>query len=281
MAKGLRLSRLIKISTVVPLVVMACANADERATSGAAAGSSPPVGDVGVLQLRVSVVSSYPHDPEAFTQGLLWFEGKLYESTGLRGQSSVRRVELQTGTVERKADLAPTLFGEGLARVGESLIQLTWQSGQAIRYDVASLAPQAQHAYAGEGWGLCHDGVDLWRSDGSSTLRRHDPEDLGERGQLAVRLRGEPVEMLNELECAEGWIYANVLNRKEIVRIDPGSGRVMAVVDASELPGGDTVQGRGPLNGIAYRPESQTFLLTGKRWPKLFEVVFVQSAGTR
>jgi glutaminyl-peptide cyclotransferase len=262
---------------VVPLLLVACANGDEPMK--AASGTSAATAGTDVLRLRARVVASFPHDPGAFTQGLLWFEGKLYESTGLWGASSIRRVDLRTGTVEKQADLSGRLFGEGLARIGRSLVQLTWQNRRAIRYDLQSFAPLTEHVYEGEGWGLCHDGVDVWRSDGSSSLWLHDQTTFAQQGRLEVRLRGEPVEQLNELECAEGWIYANVLGSDEIVRIDPGSGRVVAVIDASGLLGTNPGQRAGPLNGIAYRSESQTFLLTGKNWPKLFEVVFVEASG--
>jgi len=259
----------------VPLLVAACANGDEPKQAASATPSAATSTDV--LRLRARVVSSFPHDPQAFTQGLLWFEGKLFESTGMWGRSSVRRVDLGTGMVEKKVDLASSLFGEGLARVGGSLLQLTWQNGRAIRYDIESFDWLSEHAYDSEGWGLCHDGVDMWRSDGSSVLRIHDSTTFAEQGRVEVRLHGEPVEQLNELECAEGWIYANILGSDEIVRIDPGSGRVVAVVDASGLLAFDEGRAVGPLNGIAYRSEAQTFLLTGKQWPKLFEVVFVET----
>ncbi len=265
----------MRVLLVVPLLVVACANGDEPVE--AASGSSSAAAEVEVLRLRTRVVASFPHDPEAFTQGLLWFEGKIYESTGLWGASSIRRVDLHTGDVEKRADLSSRLFGEGLARIGDSLVQLTWQARRAIRYDLRSFVEVSEHKYDGEGWGLCHDGVDVWRSDGSSVLWRHDQTTFGELGRLEVRLRGDSIEGLNELECAEGWIYANVLGSDEIVRIDAGSGRVVAVIDASGLLSSREAQAAGPLNGIAYRPESQTFLLTGKQWPKLFEVVFVEA----
>jgi len=232
-----------------------------------------------VIRLVPRVIATYPHDPDASTQGLLWHDGWLYESTGLWGRSSLRRVDLATGRVDQRVELDQSLFGEGLARVGQSLVQLTWQNGIALRYDLGSFAVAARHTYLGEGWGLCYDRVDLWRSDGSSVLRRHDPTTFEEIGSVEVTLRGAPLTRLNELECAEGWIYANVLQSEEIVRIDARTGRVMAVVDASPLPAATDRREAGVLNGIAYREETQSFFLTGKTWPMLFEVVFVEARG--
>jgi glutamine cyclotransferase len=269
-----RLARFARNLAVVSLVAMACANGEQRGDTGAVAMPVQVLANADLLQLSARIVAEFPHDADAFTQGLLWFEGRVYESTGLRGGSTVRQVDLETGTVERKIDLPQQLFGEGLARIDGSLLQLTWQAGRAIRYDIDSFEVLAEHVYDGEGWGLCYDGVDVWRSDGTPTLQIHDPLTFAGTGRRDVHLRGEQVTGLNELECAEGWIYANVLGGQEILRIDPGSGRVMAVIDASDLVrrvGGEA----GVLNGIAYRSESQTFLLTGKNWPAVFEVVFV------
>ena len=229
----------------------------------------------GLEYLTAEVVNVYPHDRSAFTQGLLWHDGHLYESTGLNGASSVRRVELETGAEVQRVELPPELFGEGLERVGEELIQLTWRSTRALRYNAADLESRGEYSFPGEGWGLCLLGNSLWRSDGTAALWEHDPVSFDVRRRLAVDLEGEALARLNELECANGSIYANVLNADEIYRIDPSSGEVNARIDASGLiPAGE----RPPanvLNGIAYRPETETFLVTGKLWPKLFEVRFV------
>jgi glutaminyl-peptide cyclotransferase len=223
------------------------------------------------------VLDQFPHDPAASTQGLEWSDGKLYESTGLWGESSLRRVELESGRVEQRVDLHETYFGEGVARVGRSLWQLTWRSGRAFRYDLDSLRRIGESRYEGQGWGLCFDGVDLWRTDGSDRLHRHDPETFAELDSIEVAVGDRPVTFLNELECAEGWIYANVWQSDAIVRIDPVTGSVMAVIDASGLLPSYEREGAGVLNGIAYRGETGTFLLTGKKWPRLFEVVFVET----
>jgi glutaminyl-peptide cyclotransferase len=227
------------------------------------------------LRLTTRVIAVYPHDPEASTQGLLWHRGRLFESTGLHARSSLRRVDLESGEVEEKLDLSPDLFGEGLARVGGELVQLTWQAMRALRYELDTFEAKGEFSYEGEGWGLCFDSTNLVRSDGTDVLRFHDPRSFAVVRSLAIRLQGEPLRWLNELECAEGWIYANLLNSDEIVRIDPASGQVTARVDASGLLSQAELQRAGVLNGIAYRQDTGTFLLTGKLWPKIFEVVFV------
>ncbi|MEE8277111.1 MAG: glutaminyl-peptide cyclotransferase [Thermoanaerobaculia bacterium] len=230
-----------------------------------------------VLRLRAEVRSVRPHDPEAFTQGLLWYQGKLYESTGQYGTSSLRRIDPATGQVEQSVKLADDLFAEGLARVGERLIQLTWRAGRAIVYDLPRLEEVGRLEYTGEGWGLCFDGQRLVMSNGTDTLTLRDPESFRETGRLQVTLEGRPVRHLNELESAEGWIYANVWQSEAILRIDPSTGAVRARIDASGLLSPAERARVGILNGIAYEPLSATFLLTGKLWPKLFEVVFVEA----
>jgi glutamine cyclotransferase len=228
--------------------------------------------------LVVQVVRSYPHDRDAFTQGLLYFDGWLYESTGLPGRSTLRRVELETGRVEQQVRLEGSLFGEGLERVGDRLLQLTWQDGRALVWDLRTLRKLREHAYAGEGWGLCFDGKRLVMSDGSDRLTFRDAQSFGRLGEIAVTRLGRPVPQLNELECAQGHVYANVWQRNEIVRVDPASGRVTATIDASGLLTSRERLGTDVLNGIAYLPERGTFLLTGKLWPRLFEVKFVPKA---
>lgn len=242
-------------------------------------GTSIEAGDAGGPQrLRLEVLGRFPHDETSFTQGLLWHEGALYESTGQYGESKLRRIDLESGRVEAEHRLAPTYFGEGLARVGDRLVQLTYREGQALVYDLASFEPRGTWRYEGEGWGLCFDGRTLFMSDGTSRIARRDPESFAVTEHLPVTLEGRPVGAVNELECAEGWLYANVWQTDWVLRIDPASGGVAAIIDASPLrrglglpPGGDRV-----LNGIAYRPETATFLLTGKNWPEIFEVVFVE-----
>lgn len=232
-------------------------------------------GPAPVEQLRLEIVRVLPHDPGAFTQGLVWNGRTLYESTGLLGRSSLREVELETGRVVRRVALPPHVFGEGLALVEGRLVQLSWQNGLAFVWDAATFEPRGEHRYAGEGWGLCYDGRRLVMSDGSSTLAFRDPATFAETGRLGVTRDGDPVPYLNELECVGGAIYANIWQTDDIVRIDPASGRVTARIDARGLLAPAERAGVDVLNGIAYRPETGTFLVTGKLWPKLFEVRFV------
>jgi glutaminyl-peptide cyclotransferase len=227
-------------------------------------------------RLRVHVVRSYPHDRRAFTQGLVFDNGKLFESTGQVGQSSLREVEIATGRVIRKVDVPPPIFGEGLALVGNQLIQLTWQNGRALVYDKHTFARTGEHAYKGEGWGLCTSGQELVMTDGSATLTFRRTRDFGVIRTVTVTLDGQPLPQVNELECVGPHVYANVWMRDLIVRIDPKSGRVTQRIDAPNLLSPIERQGIDVLNGIAYDPGDQTFLITGKLWPKLFRVRFVK-----
>jgi glutamine cyclotransferase len=250
------------------LVLGGCASSPEA--------EAPAAG--GAQALRASVDHIYPHARDAFTQGLLWHEGWLYEGTGIEGASELRRVELESGRVEQSRALPPDVFGEGLALVGERLVQLTWQSERAFVYDRASFELEREHRYQGEGWGLCFDGQRLVMSDGSHVLQFRDPESFELVAEVAVRDRGTIVSRLNELECVDGEVYANVWLTQQIVRINPASGDVTAWIDAEGLLAldgvGDT-SGVDVLNGIAYVPERERFLITGKYWPNLFEVRFV------
>lgn len=245
------------------------------ASPPAAQPAAPPVPGA---RLRVEVVATYPHDPRAYTQGLLEKDGALYESTGLYGASSVRRVELASGKVQAETRLSAGLFGEGLALVGGNLVQLTWQEGKALLWDAATFRTLGELRYEGEGWGLCFDGRRLVMSDGSDLLTFRDPETFAELGRVQVKREGVPVDRLNELECVGGEIYANRWQLEEIVRLDPGSGQVTATIDAAGLLRGEERARVDVLNGIAYRALTGTFLLTGKFWPKLFEVKFVPAS---
>jgi glutamine cyclotransferase len=229
-----------------------------------------------VPALGVRVVNTYPHDPAAFTQGLLWRGGRIYESTGQYGESTLRRVDLSTGAVEKSVPLEKNFFGEGLADTGSRFVQLTWKEHTAFVYDAETFGLLDRRRYDGEGWGLCYDGRRLIMSDGSDRLTFRDPDSFEEKGQVEVTLRGRPLDRLNELECVKGSVYANVWRTDRIVQIDPGTGRVIAAIDASGLLTEEDRRSGHPniLNGIAYKPESDTFLVTGKYWPKLFEVRF-------
>ena len=241
--------------------------------SSSSSGASESATDV--TDLRVDVLREIPHDPGAYTQGLLWHEGKLYESTGQYGESDLRHVDPTSGAVERWIDLDPSLFGEGLARVGRRLIQLTWKSQIAFVYDLDTFESEDEFRYVGEGWGLTFDGRRLIMSDGSARLTFRDPQTFDETGSLRVTLRGLTFRDLNELEWVDESIYANVWQQDIIVRIDPQSGEITELIDAAGLLSLSEARGVDVLNGIAYNPKSQTFYLTGKLWPKMFEVRFV------
>jgi glutamine cyclotransferase len=238
----------------------------------------PPAGPKLPEELVPQVVRSFPHDHEAFTQGLLFFEGKLYESTGLQGRSSVRRVDPESGHVEARTELAPQLFGEGLARVGGQLFQITWRDGRALVWDLGGLKKLRELSYPGEGWGLCHDGHRLIMSDGSDHLFFRDDASFARTGDVAVTRAGEPVKKLNELECVGDEVYANVWMTDNIARIDAKTGAVTGWIDASGLLSRDERLGADVLNGIAFVPERGTFFITGKLWPRMFEVRFVPRA---
>ncbi len=230
---------------------------------------------VDVTNLRVDVLREFPHDVSAYTQGLLWYQGKLYESTGEWGESDLRRLDPTTGAVERLIDLDPSLFAEGLARVGRRLVQLTWKSEIAFVYDLDTFEREDDFRYVGEGWGLAYDGRRLIMSDGSARLTFRDPQTFDETGSLLVTLRGLAFRDLNELEWVDGSIYANVWQQDIIVRIDPRSGEISEVIDAAGLLSPRESRGADVLNGIAYDPESETFYITGKLWPKMYQVRFV------
>lgn len=235
--------------------------------------------DAAVPTLALEVVETRPHDPAAFTQGLLWHDGRVYESTGQYGASTLREVDAETGAVLRSAPVPEAYFAEGLERVGERLLQLTWKEQVAFVYDLATFEQVGEYSYQGEGWGLCYDGAYLYMSNGSPIITIRDPEtfEIAYRGR--VTYQGTPVQRLNELECVGDYIYANVWTTNSIVQIDKRDGRVVAVIDASGLLTPDEAEAADVLNGIAYDAEAETFLITGKHWPKLFEVRFVARDG--
>jgi glutamine cyclotransferase len=218
------------------------------------------------------VVARYHHDSNAFTQGLVYRDGVLYESTGLEGRSSLRKVELATGRVLQQRPVARAYFAEGLTDWHDRLIQLTWQSNVAFAYDLATFAPLRTFSYEGEGWGLTHDGTHLIMSDGSADLRFLDPTTFRETKRITVRDRGKPVNELNELEMVKGEIFANVWQTDRICRIDPATGRVVGWIDLGGLLPPAERAGVDVLNGIAYDAARDRLFVTGKLWPTLFEI---------
>jgi glutaminyl-peptide cyclotransferase len=234
-----------------------------------------------VERLAPVVIDTWPHDPEAFTQGLVWDEGRFLESTGRYGRSQLREVDATSGEVLRARSLSPREFGEGLALVGDRLIQLTYREGVAHVYDRTSFEPVGRFRYQGEGWGLCFDGEALWMSDGSDRLARRDPATFDVLGSLDVTLDGVGVSRLNELACVGTHVYANVWTSDEVMRIRTTDGRVDAVIDASALVPDEPRVRLDPdavLNGIAYDPVEERFFLTGKLWDVMYVVRFEPAA---
>jgi glutaminyl-peptide cyclotransferase len=229
--------------------------------------------------LRAQVLNTYPHDPGAFTQGLVLDGDTLYESTGAPephvNDSSLRRVDLATGKVLQKTAQPAPIFAEGLALVGPNLIQLTWKNGIVYQYDKKTFVRTKEWGYSGEGWGACYDGQALVTSDGSDRLTYRDAGSLKIQRVVHVTLGGKPLGQLNELECVAGSVWANVWQTERIVRIDAKTGRVTATVDAPNLLTPAEKSRADVLNGIAWDAATKTFLITGKWWPKLFRVKFV------
>jgi glutamine cyclotransferase len=223
--------------------------------------------------LPVTIVARHPHDANAFSQGLIWHDGALYESLGQPGRSEVRRVDLATGKVLARSAIPPAQFGEGLAAWRDQLISLTWHDGVAHRWRARDLKRLGQFRYTGEGWGLAADATALYLSDGTDAIRVLDPATFAERRRIPVTLRGGPLDQLNELEVIDGRLYANVWHTPYLVRIDPATGQVDAIVDLRPLV--REVAAADPeavANGIAWDAKGRRLFVTGKLWPTLFEV---------
>ncbi len=260
---------------VLMLALLSACNAADLARLVSGKPSAPE-------ELVPEVLKVWPHDPDSFTEGLLWHDGRLYESSGLYGKSNLRKVDLQTGSLLQRVDDPPGVFGEGIAIDGNRLFQLTWRENVGYIYELDSLTRVGTIAYDGEGWGLCFDGQHFFMSDGSAYITTRDSKTFAAIHRVEVEREGEPINMLNELECVGNSIYANVWLTNSILQIDKATGKVTAVIDASGLLTAQELAQAGPggvLNGIAFDPKQNDFLITGKRWPKLFEVKFVPKGG--
>lgn len=255
----------------------AAATAVLAAVTGGASPGLPPQEGTPIFGYRVE--HTYPHDRGAFTEGLIYRDGFLYESTGLVGQSSIRQVRLETGEVIKRRGLEAPYFGEGLTDWGDSLVLLTWQSKRGLVYDLETFTPRGTFPYQGEGWGLTHDGERLIMSDGTSTLRFLDPATFKELSRLAVTDGGAPVPRLNELEYVRGEICANVWPTDWIARISPRTGLVTGWIDLRGLlPKSAKTNEVDVLNGIAYDAEGDRLFVTGKWWPALYQIALVEES---
>nr|WP_202412888.1 glutaminyl-peptide cyclotransferase [Duganella lactea] len=237
----------------------------------------PVVASATVPTYDFKVVHSYPHDPQAFTQGLLYRDGFLYESTGLNGKSSIRKVDLATGKVLQSQNIPPQYFGEGMTASGDTLVSITWQSQTGFVFDLKTFEMKSQFAYPGEGWGLASNGKELVLSDGSATLRFLDPATFLEVRRVKVTADGIAVDQLNELEVVEGEIFANIWHTNTIARIDQRTGKITGWIDFGKLypDAGKGPNGENVMNGIAYDAEKKRLFVTGKLWPKIYEVKIV------
>jgi glutaminyl-peptide cyclotransferase len=235
----------------------------------------------GAPEYTYQIVRVYPHDTMAYTQGLVYWNGFLYEGTGIEEQSSIRKVKLETGEVLQKRDV-PNVFGEGIIIWKDRLLELTWKNQFGYIYDLATFAPKGQFQYPGEGWGLTTDGKRIIMSDGTAQLRFWDPDTLKETGRITVTDNGRPVDQLNELEWVKGEIYSNVWQSERIARIDPASGKVVGWIDLTGLlRPSDKNDLTDVLNGIAYDAAGDRLFVTGKRWPKLFEIRLSRKSGAQ
>lgn len=260
----MRVAALLLVLMLTPLPALA-------QTTAAATEVAPQPTPVPIYGFEI--VHAYPHDPAAFTQGLVFRDGVLLESTG-RSPSTIRKVRLEDGVVLQHRQLDPAYFGEGLTVFGDRMLTLTWKDGKGFIWNPDTLQPEGEFAYAGEGWGLTHDTTRLILSDGTPSLRFLDPVTLIETGRVPVTLQGRPLGQINELEWIDGEVFANIWQTDFIVRIDPATGRITGVIDLSTLM--PDRSGLDPtdavLNGIAWDPVGRRLFVTGKNWPKLFEI---------
>jgi glutaminyl-peptide cyclotransferase len=246
-------------------LVAGCSSGQPSADPGTSTSKGP------VPVVTPVVLSEMPHDTSAWIEGLEFDGPTLYEGTGVAGQSQLRELDPETGAVRRAAAVPNNYYGEGITVVGDRIWELTWQNGVAVEWDKNSLTPIREVPVNGEGWGLCNDGARVIRSDGTDRLRFHHPTTFAETGSIGVTRDGKPVTNINELDCVDGQVWANVWMSDTIVRIDPATGEVNAVVDAGQLAGQAGRDRQKVLNGIAHI-DGDEFLITGKYWPKMYRV---------
>jgi glutamine cyclotransferase len=234
-----------------------------------------------IPEYTFQIVHTFPHDPNAFTQGLIYHNGFLYEGTGLNGRSSLRKVRLETGEVVQKTDLAQQFFGEGIALVGDNLLQLTWQSHIGFVYRLSDSHWLRSFSYPGEGWGLTTNGPEVFMSDGTAEIRVWGSSTLAEKWRIKVHDGNTPIDQLNELEFVEGEIFANIWQTDRIARISPRTGEVVGWIDLKGLLSPEQpLQSGAVLNGIAYDSNRKRLFVTGKLWPNLFEIRLVPKKGS-
>lgn len=271
-----RRSRVLSVVAVGLFAVATGATACNKEAAGSGAAQESPGGSDAPARTPTyvaEVLRSWPHDTDAYTQGLLFQDGKLFESTGIVGKSSIREVELASGRVLRKKDLPEPYFGEGIVIMGNDLFELTWTSGEVFVYDAKTFEKKGQLKYEGEGWGLTTDGTSIVMSDGTAAIRFRDPKTFAVTRSITVTDHGTPVPQLNELEWVKGEIWANVYQTDQIARIDPATGTVTGWIDlAGLLPLIDRTGKEDVLNGIAYDPKTDRYIVTGKLWPKMYEI---------
>ncbi len=257
-----------------------CSNGGASAANPTAAPTAVPTAtptpEPPAPSYTYKVIHAYPHDTTAFTEGLFVDDGVFYESTGLNGKSTLRKVEIETGKILKKKDVPAEYFGEGLAELNDKLYQLTWQTKVGFIYEKGTFNKTGEFAFESEGWGLTTDGIDLIQSDGTDKIRFIDPKTFKVKRTISVVGGGAPLEEINELEYIEGEIYANVWKTNSIVRIDPATGKVVGWIDMTGILSTAEAANADVLNGIAYDHDKKRLFVTGKYWPKVFEIELVK-----
>ena len=272
----MNLSRILTIPLALALALTTPACAQSPAPAAAESGNNmAEAAAPAPVTYGYRVVATYPHDTRAFTQGLFYLDGHLYESTGQVGQSTIRKVHFEDGRVLQSVPIPPGQFGEGIVNWNDQIVSITWQGGTGYRWDLATLRRTGEWHYSGEGWGLTQNGTDIVMSDGTSAIRFLDPVTLAERRRITVTLQGVELTQLNELEWVNGEIFANIWQTPRIARIDPNSGRITGIIDLTGIARENTISADAVLNGIAYDPQGDRLFVTGKLWPHLYEIDLV------